>query len=70
MSKTKSKTDSSGTWDVFLSHNSRQKAFVEKVASQWRDLGLKVFFDKDSIHPGEDVTRAFARPWSTAARLC
>jgi hypothetical protein len=58
MQNTKSKTDSHATWDVFLSHNSRQKAFVAKVAAQWRGLGLDVFFDKDSIRPGEDVTRA------------
>jgi hypothetical protein len=43
------------TWDVFLSHNSRQKALVRKIASQLRELDLKVFFDEDSLPPAADV---------------
>jgi amino acid adenylation domain-containing protein len=46
---------------VFLSHNGCQKPWVRQVAAQWRTLGLKVFFDEDSIAPGEDVVSALER---------
>lgn len=46
---------------VFLSHNGRQKPWVRRVAAQWRALGLKVFFDEDSIAPGENVVKALER---------
>lgn len=43
---------------IFLSHNGRSRRWVSQVAEQWRRLGLKVFFDEDSINPGEDVISA------------
>jgi len=42
-------------WDVFVSHNRKEKVWVRQVVDQWRELGLKVFFDEDSIGPGEDI---------------
>ncbi len=48
-------------WDVFLSHNGKQKPWVRQVVEQWRDLGLKVFFDEDCIRPGEPVDRGIER---------
>ena len=49
------------SWDVFVSHNSRQKLWVRGMVQQWRDLGLNVFFDEDSISPGEDIVEAIER---------
>lgn len=46
---------------VFLSHNGRHKPWVRRVAAQWRALGLKVFFDEDSIAPGENLVQALER---------
>jgi hypothetical protein len=45
-------------WDVFLSHSTTQKPIVGAIVQQWRQLGLSVFLDEDSIHPGEDVVTA------------
>src|SRR4051812_25531646 len=45
--------DKKHTWDVFVSHNKQQKPWVRQVVDQWRSLGLRVFFDEDSIEPGE-----------------
>jgi hypothetical protein len=52
---------SSFTWDVFLSHSTAQKPVVRAIVQQWRQLGLSVFFDEDSIQPGEDVVTALDR---------
>jgi hypothetical protein len=49
------------TWDVLLSHNRAQKPFVRELARQWRKLGLKVFFDEDTIEPGANVAAAVGR---------
>ena len=45
-------------WHVFVSHNRRDKQWVRDTVHGWRDSGLKVFFDEDSIGPGEDVVSA------------
>jgi hypothetical protein len=42
-------------WDVFASHNQKQKPRVRQMVEQWRQLGLRVFFDEDSINPGADI---------------
>jgi hypothetical protein len=49
------------TWDVLLSHNRAQEPFVREVARQWRKLGLRVFYDEDSVEPGDDVAAAVGR---------
>ncbi|HST59602.1 MAG TPA: sigma-70 family RNA polymerase sigma factor, partial [Longimicrobium sp.] len=46
---------------IFLSHNRNHKPWVRRVAAQWRDLGLRVFFDEDSIEPGENLISAIER---------
>ncbi len=46
------------TYDVFLSHSSRDKPAVEKLARALRDQGLKPFLDKWHLVPGE--------PWQEA----
>lgn len=52
---------SSFLWDVFLSHGRAQKPLVRALVQQWRQLGLSVFLDEDSIQPGEDVITALDR---------
>jgi hypothetical protein len=48
-------------WDVFVSHNRVNKPWVRQFVKQWRDLGVRVFFDEDSIDPGEDVVSGVER---------
>jgi hypothetical protein len=46
-------------WDVFASHNGAQKSWVREVVRQWRnELGLRVFFDEDSIMGGHSIDDA------------
>lgn len=45
-------------WDVFVSHNQKQKLWVREAVRQWRALGLTVFFDEDSIAPGREIVGA------------
>lgn len=39
-------------FDVFLSHNSRDKPVVEEIAAWLRNRGLRVWLDKDELRPG------------------
>src|SRR5438270_2648323 len=48
-------------YDLFLSHNRRQKPWVRQLVAFLRERGLRVFFDEDSIAPGEDVVAALER---------
>src|SRR5262245_48499221 len=48
-------------WDVFVSHNGKDKPSVCAMVEQWRSRNLRVFFDEDSIEPGEDVVAAIER---------
>ena len=61
MAKEKPKEKTAFQWDVFLSHSSAQKPLVRAIVQQWRELGLSVFFDEDTIQPGEDVVTALDR---------
>src|ERR1044071_4828170 len=45
-------------YDVFLSHNGQDKPWVRSLVEQFRGIGLKVFFDEDTILGGEPVVRA------------
>lgn len=45
-------------YDIFISHNKQQKAWVRDFCCLLRNEGLRVFFDEDSIDPGENVIRA------------
>src|SRR5262245_58349196 len=51
-------------WDVFVSHNRQEKPWVREFVSQLRQLGLRVFFDEDSVSIGgefhREVTEAIA----------
>lgn len=48
-------------WDVFVSHNRAQKPWVRQIVKQWRELGLRVFFDEDCITPGEHIVTGVER---------
>jgi hypothetical protein len=54
-------SDSLSRYDIFLSHNRRQKPWVRHLVSFLREHGLSVFFDEDSINPGEDTMVALER---------
>lgn len=56
-------------WDVFVSHNRQEKAWVRVFVQHLRDLGLRVFFDEDSISVGGEFHREVseALPESRAA---
>lgn len=47
-----------GSYNIFLSHSRRQKPWVRRIVAFLREQGLKVFFDEDSIIPGENIVIA------------
>jgi len=49
------------TYDVFLSHNSRDKPRVRGLAEDLRAAGLRVWFDEWVIKPGDDIYLAIER---------
>jgi tetratricopeptide (TPR) repeat protein len=58
MARPKRKTGNSGECDVFLSHNSKNKPVVIKLANELKKRGLKVWLDEWELIPG--------RPWQEA----
>jgi WD40 repeat protein len=53
-------------FDVFLSHNSKDKPRVLKLAQRLKDAGLRVWFDQWIIKPGDDIYLAIERGLETA----
>src|SRR3954451_13133685 len=49
------------TYDVFLSHNSKDKPRVRKLAEKLRAEGLRVWFDEWVLKPGDDIYLAIER---------
>ena len=43
------------SFDVFLSHNSKDKPQVQRLAERLRTAGLRVWFDEWIIQPGDDI---------------
>lgn len=43
------------SYDVFLSHNSKDKPRVRRLAERLRKAGLKVWFDEWILKPGDDI---------------
>lgn len=41
---------------VFLSHASKDKPFVEKLAQSLKKIGINVWFDKWEIDVGDSIT--------------
>jgi hypothetical protein len=48
-------------FDVFLSHNSKDKPLVEKIANLLRQRGLNPWLDKKEILPGESFQDAIQK---------
>lgn len=51
-------TNNSGSFDVFLSHNSQDKPIVRKLAQALKSFGLRVWLDEEQLVPGQ--------PWQEA----
>lgn len=49
------------TYDVFLSHNAKDKPRVRGLAEDLRAAGLRVWFDEWVIKPGDDIYLAIER---------
>lgn len=56
-------------YDLFLSHNRAQKDWVREVAKQLRALGLDVFFDEDTVEPGEPIITSLERGLQASRRV-
>ncbi|HVZ39756.1 MAG TPA: toll/interleukin-1 receptor domain-containing protein [Candidatus Kapabacteria bacterium] len=54
-------------YDIFLSHNSKDKLRVRALAERLKGAGLRVWFDEWIIQPGDDIypalpVRGFPHP--------
>ncbi|MCX6374846.1 MAG: toll/interleukin-1 receptor domain-containing protein, partial [Armatimonadetes bacterium] len=47
--------DDDFTYDVFLSHSSKDKAVVRTLVERLRADGLRVWFDEWEIAPGDSI---------------
>jgi ribosomal protein L7/L12 len=67
----KAKADE-GKFDVFLSHNSRDKVAVEKIAKKLMAVGLRPWLDKWNLAAGDTVQDSLERAIKTipCAALC
>ena len=57
------------TYDVFLSHNSKDKVRVRRLAERLRGAGLRVWFDDWVIRPGDDIYLTIERGLGAARTL-
>lgn len=48
-------------FDVFLSHNSKDKPWVVQLKTDLQNFGIKVWLDKDEIRPGDLFTEALEK---------
>ncbi len=64
--------EAEGKFDVFLSHNSKDKGAVEKIAKQLLKVGIRPWLDKWNLVPGETVMDALEKAIKTmpCATLC
>jgi hypothetical protein len=53
-------------YDVFLSHNSKDKPRVRGLAEELRDAGLRMWFDEWIVKPGDDIYLAVERGLETS----
>jgi hypothetical protein len=56
-------------YDVFLSHNSKDKPQVRRLAERLRAAGLRVWFDDWIIKPGDDIYLTIERGLETSRTL-
>jgi tetratricopeptide (TPR) repeat protein len=57
------------SFDVFLSHNSRDKARVRRLAERLREAGGRIWFDEWVLKPGDDIYLAIERGLEAARTL-
>jgi hypothetical protein len=57
------------SYDVFLSHNHRDKPRVRQLAQKLRKAGLSVWFDEWIVKPGDDIYLAVEDGLQTARTL-
>ncbi|NQT36702.1 MAG: toll/interleukin-1 receptor domain-containing protein [Planctomycetes bacterium] len=50
-----------GKYDVFLSHNSKDKAAVEEIARQLKRVGIRPWLDKWDLEPGKSWVAALQK---------
>jgi hypothetical protein len=64
--------EAEGRFDIFLSHNSKDKAAVEKIARCLLAVGLRPWLDKWNLSPGDTVSDALEKAIKTipCAALC
>jgi small GTP-binding protein len=64
--------EAQGKFDVFLSHNSKDKAAVEKIARRLLSVGIRPWLDKWNLAPGDTVSDALEQAIKTipCAALC
>src|SRR5689334_13064467 len=58
--------DGPNLWDVFVSHNGKDKVWVRHFVRQLRSLSLRVFFAEDDIRPGANFLRALSMALQTS----
>jgi small GTP-binding protein len=57
------------TYDVFLSHSSKDKAIVRRLAERLKKDRLKVWFDEWEIRPGDSIPRKIDEGLEQSAKL-
>ena len=57
------------SYDVFLSHNRRDKPWVRSLYKFLSSRGLKVFFDEESIPPGQSIVGAIDKALKNSKRI-
>lgn len=64
--------EAQGRYDVFLSHNSKDKAAVEKIAKKLKSVGIRPWFDKWDLAPGDTIADALEKAIKSipCAALC
>jgi small GTP-binding protein len=64
--------EAEGKFDVFLSHNAKDKPAVEKIAKRLLAVGIRPWLDKWNLSPGSTFSEAFEQTIKTipCAALC
>ncbi len=57
-------------FDVFMSHNARDKPFVERIAERLKRSGLEPWLDAWQLVPGEDWQQGLAEGLTAFSLMC
>ncbi|MFL6207732.1 MAG: TIR domain-containing protein [Pyrinomonadaceae bacterium] len=57
--------ETEGKFDIFLSHNAKDKAAVEKIAKRLLAVGIRPWLDKWNLSPGDTVSAALEQAIKT-----